>query len=127
MGWRSWGALGVLAGLVALNHGALLDALAYPRFVREARAILPEGWRSVSGADAAARLAALERAQTREARARSEATGALLRLDASGDVVLAVPMGLDSDILSLTTGCFRHARRTVNLIVWHFDISTGCI
>lgn len=120
--------VGVLAlvALVIVNHGPLIDALAYRRVMAQAEALLPPDWRESAGMEAQARLAHLTRALRPEQVAAAGEQGAVLRID--GDqVVLALSIGLDGDVLDLETGCFRFARRRLDLIVWHYYSSIGCL
>lgn len=120
-----WGVLMVLV-LIGLNAGALFDALAYPSLVARARGLLPMDWRESAGMEADQRLAHLRAGQSPEQIDAADAQGAMLQIE-GGRVVLALPVGLDSDVLDLETGCFRFVRRRLTFIVWHYYISTGCL
>lgn len=115
-----------LLALVVLNHGPMMDALAYRRVTAQAAALLPPDWRESAGMEAQVRLEHLTRSLQPEQVLAAREQGALLRIE-GGQVVLALPIGLDSDTLDLATGCFRFARRRVNLIVWHYYSSIGCL
>ena len=118
--------LAALVALVIVNHGPVIDALAYRRVTAQAAALLPPDWRESAGMEAQARLAHLTRTMRPEQVEAALEQGAVLRID-GGQVVLALPIGLDSDMLDLDTGCFRFARRRISLFVWHYYSSIGCL
>lgn len=112
--------------LTGLNAGALIDAVTYREATHRARALLPSDWRASATMDPEARLVILTQALSAAQALAADAQGATLRLE-GGALVLALPIGLDTEILDLATGCFRFARRRVSLFVWHFYLSTGCL
>lgn len=124
-----WGLAVVLAGaglLAGINAGALMDAITYREAVARAQALLPETWRALASLPPEAGQLALQASQTPTQAQAAHMQGAAFQI-VSGGVVLALPLGLDTEYLDLTTGCFRFPRQRISFIVWHIYLSTGCL
>ena len=119
--------LTLVLGVASLNFGPLVDVLRYRGLTQTAAQILPRDWaRRIAGQPPAQALATLQAAQTPAQLAALESAYGLIR-EGRGGLVLALPDGFETVEMSLTTGCFVHVHRRVTLIVWHYDISTGCL
>lgn len=111
-------------GWLTLNAGVLIDAITYRDLRTTARAILPMDWRAIHAATETAN--AIEAAMTAPQRvALSDAFGQLA--ETPRGVVLRLPVGLDTEELSLETGCFRYARTGLTFIVWQIDTRLHCL
>ena len=109
---------------LTLNAGVLIDAITYRDLRTMARAILPMDWRAIHAANTPAE--AIEAAMTAPQRvALTDAFGQFA--DTPRGVVLRLPMGLDTEELSLETGCFRYARTGLTFIVWQIDTRFHCL